>query len=430
MRPDLVEDRATLAGLQREIELLERLNHPIVVRSFGGQVDGPRPHVVLEHLEGPRLSSLKRQHGPLLLEQLVALAIEISSALHYLAAEGLVHLDVKPSNIIMGGPPRLIDLSVARTFEQCATLRSPVGTDAYMAPEQAAVPSERLGPPADVWGLGATLHEGVTGERPFRRGVRDSTRLEERFPQLTEEPPELPAHVPAALAESIMACLARDPAARPTPAELGDRLQLVLAEAAEAEAVEPEAAAALMFRQLLPEPAELPDGAAVVEDSRFGELAHDDRPYLVLNMVTTADGRVTIGGRSGPIGNEADQDLFHALRTRVDAVMVGAGTLRAEKLRPARAQARAARGARARRARAGPARGHRERPARPAAGPAAAARAGAGGAGRRRSPTASSPARRRSSTCASTAAPSTYRGCSRSCAGAACARCCARAGRR
>jgi riboflavin-specific deaminase-like protein len=86
-----------------------------------------------------------------------------------------------------------------------------------------------------------------------------------------------------------------------------------------------------VFRQLLPEPAELRDGAAVVERLDFAELAHDDRPYLVLNMVTTADGRATIGGRSGPIGNAADQDLFHALRTRVDAVMVGAGTLRAEK---------------------------------------------------------------------------------------------------
>ena len=227
VRPELVEDRATLAGLQREIELLERLDHPIVVRSFGGQVDGPRPHVVLEHLEGPRLSSLQRRHS-LLLEQLVALAIEISAALHYLAAEGLVHLDVKPSNIIMGGPPRLIDLSVARTLEQCATLRSPVGTDAYMAPEQAMVPSDQLGPPADVWGLGATLHESVTGHRPFQKRVRDPSRLEERFPQLSEDPPELPAHVPAALKESIMGCLARDPAARPTPAELGDRLQLVL----------------------------------------------------------------------------------------------------------------------------------------------------------------------------------------------------------
>ena len=214
VRPDLVEDEATLAGLQREIELLERLNHPIVVRSFGGEAGGTRPHVVLEHLEGPRLSSLERKHGPLLMEQLVALAIEISSALHYLAGEGLVHLDVKPSNIIMGGPPRLIDLSVARTLEQCARLRSPVGTKAYMAPEQAAAQSEQLGPPADIWGLGATLYKAITGERFEEHGTSS----------------ELPAHVPAALAESIVACLSHDPAARPTAAQLGDRLQLVLQE--------------------------------------------------------------------------------------------------------------------------------------------------------------------------------------------------------
>ena len=101
-----------------------------------------------------------------------------------------------------------------------------------------------------------------------------------------------------------------------------------------------------MFRQLLPEPAEYPDGAAVVEALDLRERAHVDRPYLALNMVTTADGRVTIGGRSGPIGNAADQDLFHALRTRFDAVMVGAGTLRAERYgrlvrKPERREARA-----------------------------------------------------------------------------------------
>ncbi len=59
--------------------------------------------------------------------------------------------------------------------------------------------------------------------------------------------------------------------------------------------------------------------------------AHADRPYLVLNMVSTADGRITIGGRSGPIGNEADRELFHELRANVDAVMVGAGTVRTER---------------------------------------------------------------------------------------------------
>lgn len=85
-----------------------------------------------------------------------------------------------------------------------------------------------------------------------------------------------------------------------------------------------------MFRCLHPNYREYPDGAAVVHELWYWVDPPPDRPYLLLNMVTTADGRATIAGRSGPIGNLADQDLFHALRTRVDAVMVGAGTLRAE----------------------------------------------------------------------------------------------------
>src|SRR6266513_717710 len=55
------------------------------------------------------------------------------------------------------------------------------------------------------------------------------------------------------------------------------------------------------------------------------------RPHLALTFASTADGRITVGGRSGPIGNEADRELFHELRARVDAVMVGAGTLRTER---------------------------------------------------------------------------------------------------
>ncbi|HEX8743099.1 MAG TPA: dihydrofolate reductase family protein [Thermoleophilaceae bacterium] len=67
--------------------------------------------------------------------------------------------------------------------------------------------------------------------------------------------------------------------------------------------------------------------AALREDAQ----PHADRPYLALNMVATADGRITIGGRSGPIGNAADRALFHELRAQVDAVMVGAGTVRNER---------------------------------------------------------------------------------------------------
>jgi 5-amino-6-(5-phosphoribosylamino)uracil reductase len=84
------------------------------------------------------------------------------------------------------------------------------------------------------------------------------------------------------------------------------------------------------LRRLLPEPGELTAGE-LVWALRFDELAPAERPYVVLNMVATADGRASVGGRTAPLSSVADRQLFHALRTRVDAVMVGAGTLRTER---------------------------------------------------------------------------------------------------
>ena len=230
VRPGLVEDERTLRGLASEVGLLERLDHPVLVRAFDAELEGPRPHLVLEHLEGPRLSTLVRRYGPLPPEQLVPLALQLCAAIHYLAAEGVVHLDIKPSNIIMGGPPRLIDVSVARTLEQCGELRSEVGTDAYMAPEQCRPGKDfPIGPAADVWGLGATLFRAAAGERAFEQGDPGSEQPVERWPQLVE-PPRLDAldRVPAEIAEPIARCLAYDPAARPTPAELAAELEEVL----------------------------------------------------------------------------------------------------------------------------------------------------------------------------------------------------------
>jgi len=83
------------------------------------------------------------------------------------------------------------------------------------------------------------------------------------------------------------------------------------------------------FRRLLPG-AETLTAAEAVRSVTPSADAPDDRPYVVLNMVSTADGRATLGGRAGPIGNRADRELFHQLRTRTDAVLVGAGTARVE----------------------------------------------------------------------------------------------------
>src|SRR3954468_2677647 len=84
------------------------------------------------------------------------------------------------------------------------------------------------------------------------------------------------------------------------------------------------------LRRLHPEPGELTPEEATT-GLRLGDLAPPARPYVVLNMVATLDGRIAIDGRSGPIGDEADHELFHGFRTQADAVMVGAGTIRTER---------------------------------------------------------------------------------------------------
>lgn len=229
VRPALVEDERTLRGLAAEAEMLARANHPVVVRGFGAELDSPRPHLTLEHLDGPRLSSLVRKHGPLLSDQLASLGIQLAAAAHYLQSEGIVHLDIKPSNVIMGAPSRLIDLSVACTTEEAAALTATVGTAAFMAPEQAD-PGGRLAidAPADVWGIGATLYQGLTGQRPFPKRDPESELRADRFPQLAGPPIEPDRKLPRSLVEPIMACLDPDPAARPTAAALGDQLEVVL----------------------------------------------------------------------------------------------------------------------------------------------------------------------------------------------------------
>lgn len=234
LRPHLVDDERSRRVMKREADLLLSLNHPVIVRGFEAALETPRPHLVMEFLEGPNLSSLIKRYGPMSLEQLLPLTMQICSGLHYLAARDIVHLDVKPRNIIMGAPPRLIDMSVARTTEAARKLTSPVGTDAYMAPEQCDTSTGGPGPEADVWGLGATLYHAIAGHVPFPRPNFDTDldgdRLEVRFPQLHERPQQLPGDVPSVLEAVVLACLETDPGARPAIAEIVETIEPLVVE--------------------------------------------------------------------------------------------------------------------------------------------------------------------------------------------------------
>lgn len=220
LRPDLVDDEGARRSIAKEGDLLRNIDHPYFMRLLASDPDGARPFIELEFLDGPRLSTLLRRHGAFGGEQLFPLGRQLAAAIHYLHKQGLLHLDVKPRNIIMGPVPRLIDLSIARRFDEIPTLRSPLGTDAYMAPEQCdRALLHTIGPATDVWGVGVTAYEAATRQLPFARSHRDGTD-EERWPQLVQPPQPPHSKVPARVATLLMSCLERRPADRPSPLQL------------------------------------------------------------------------------------------------------------------------------------------------------------------------------------------------------------------
>jgi serine/threonine protein kinase len=227
LRPDRMEDELAVSAMRREAALLERLEHPVIVRGLGAELDPPLPHLLLEYVDGDNLRDLLESYATLSVSQALELGIDLLDAADYLARHEVAHLDVKPSNVVMTDPVCLIDLGAARTFAELAVRETPIGTASYMAPEQCDPGSAlgTIGPPADVWGVGTTLYHALTGNRPFSKpGPRGSAPLE-RYPQLREDPLPMPDYVPEPVARAVLSLLVRDPAGRPAASEAADALE-------------------------------------------------------------------------------------------------------------------------------------------------------------------------------------------------------------
>lgn len=215
---------STARRLIREGHHLERLAHPHLVRAYE-TLDSPLgPVVILETLEGETLSRTieRRQRRRLPELDLVWLGLHLCSVLQYLHTEGLLHLDLKPSNIINRfGRATLIDLSLARPPGPAP---AGLGTPVYLAPEQAR--GDELGPPADVWGVGAVLFTAATGQRPF------AFRGGESYEQLDRRAVPVRSHrrLTSGLAGAIDACLEPAPASRPGLNTLTQWLEALLPE--------------------------------------------------------------------------------------------------------------------------------------------------------------------------------------------------------
>lgn len=218
IRPHRVEDDRALEGFERETTIGTRLAHPNLVRVLRWTARPPRPYLVMEYVSAPTLGNHLNDTGAVSIPEICLLGIRMAAALHHMHTNDVLHLDVKPDNVTMGDPPKLLDLSLARTVSGPMRLRHTLGTRAYMAPEQCD--HGIVTPQTDLFGLGATLYEGVSAMRPFPEGDDEAEAKGERYPQLELDAPPLDEieNVPRGLSQVVMACLQRDAARRPRSA--------------------------------------------------------------------------------------------------------------------------------------------------------------------------------------------------------------------
>jgi serine/threonine protein kinase len=199
VREDRRGDAHVRRALIEEGERLLGLVHPHIVRGYE-LIVREDVALIMETLDGETVAHLiDRTPGGLPAEDVAWLGLHLSSAVRYLHNRDLLHLDVKPANVVAeAGRAKLLDLSLARPPGR---YEPGVGTWCYQSPEQES--GGELGPPADVWGIGMTLYEAATGDEV--EGVR---------------PPSVNGRAPQALATAIDACLEPDPAGRPALDEL------------------------------------------------------------------------------------------------------------------------------------------------------------------------------------------------------------------
>jgi eukaryotic-like serine/threonine-protein kinase len=215
IRPELAVDPEFRARFRREVAVARRVQGSFVAEVRDADVDADRPWMATEYVEGVSLARAVADRGRLAGAMLTGLATGLADALVAVHAAGLVHRDVKPSNILLAWDgPKLIDFGIARDLESRDQTRTGdlIGTVAWMAPEQFL--GERAGPPADVFSWAVRVAFAATGRHPFP----GSTPTASAVRSLNSEP-DLEG-VPPDLAALLRRALDRKPHARPGAVEV------------------------------------------------------------------------------------------------------------------------------------------------------------------------------------------------------------------
>ncbi|MEO3743328.1 serine/threonine-protein kinase [Plantactinospora sp. B5E13] len=214
--PALLADPGFIARFRAEARMLAALRHPGIVQVYDygndDQPTGRADYLVMEYVDGEPLSERIRAAGRLGLVETLRVVGQVAQALHAAHLRGIVHRDVKPSNLLVqaDGTVRLLDFGVARSVEITSITSSNAvpGTALYMAPEQAS--GRPVSAATDIYALGAVAYQCVAGSPPFT----GDTPLQVAVKHLHEQPPPLPDTVPEAVTALIGRALSKEPADR------------------------------------------------------------------------------------------------------------------------------------------------------------------------------------------------------------------------
>ncbi|WNI24570.1 serine/threonine-protein kinase [Streptomyces sp. ITFR-16] len=227
IRPEFGEDAEFRRRFAQEVQSAQRVQGLFTAPVIDADTDGAQPWLATAYVPGPSLADAVVAHGALPVDAVLLLIAGMAEALHVIHGAGIVHRDLKPSNVLLAADgPRVIDFGIAYAADATSLTGSGVtiGTPSFMAPEQAA--GRRVTPATDIFALGQVAAFASTGAPAFGEGTSHGVLY-----RIVHEDPDL-SGVPERLMELVSRCLAKDPADRPSVAEV-----ITLCQTANAETV-------------------------------------------------------------------------------------------------------------------------------------------------------------------------------------------------